>query len=109
MPALAVQIVRFVSDSQPGFVECEFVDAAGRRHTLFDKVPIFCTEYLDADSTYPQQGIADCRVLAQWTDDLGRQLARITTAQPFDVESREGLSEFVVLSEQLVTGSGETI
>ena len=107
MPDLKVQIVRFVDESQPGFVECEFVDAAGRRHTLFDKVPIFSTGYLDVDSAYPQPGIAACRVLAQWTDEQGRALARVTTVHPFDIESREGLSEFVVLSEQLVPGTGE--
>ncbi len=107
MPALAVQIARFVNDSQPGFVECEFVDAVGLQHTLFDKVPIFSTEYLDANSAYPQPGAADCEVLARWTDNEGRELARITTARPFDIESRQGLSEFVVSTNQLVRGTGD--
>jgi hypothetical protein len=101
MPALALQIVRFVDDSQPGFVECEFVDAAGRRHTLLDKVPIFSHEFLDAHSVYPRPGTANCEVLAQWTDDQGRELARVSTARPFGIESREGLSEFIVLSDQV--------
>src|SRR3954451_14163086 len=108
MPALAVQIVRFVDASQPGFAECEFVDAAARRHTLFDKVPIFSVEMLDADSAHPGPGAADCEVLARWKDDEGRELARVTTSRPFDIESREGVSEFVVLVEQLVRGCGET-
>ena len=38
---LAVQIVRFVDECQPGVVACEFVDADGHLHTLIDKVPIF--------------------------------------------------------------------
>lgn len=107
MPALAVQIVRFVDVSQPGFVECEFVDAAGRRHTLFDKVPIFSGEPLDARNEYPQPGVADCQLLARWSDDKGRELARISTARPFEIESREGLTEFVMLVNQLVLGTGE--
>jgi hypothetical protein len=55
---LAVQIVRFLHDYQPGVVACEFVDANGRRHTLIDKAPIFSAEPLDADSKYPQSGTA---------------------------------------------------
>jgi hypothetical protein len=38
---LALQIVRFVDDYQPGVVECEFIDANGRPHTFIGKVPNF--------------------------------------------------------------------
>src|ERR1017187_7249070 len=55
---LAVQIVRFVDDYQPGIAACQFVDADGRRHTLIDKAPIFSAETLDADSRYPRLGTA---------------------------------------------------
>lgn len=104
MPALSVRIARFIDDSQPGWVECEFVDASGRRHTLRDKVPIFNTERLDADSAYPQAGVAGCDVLARWKDEHGRELVRVTTARPCDIASTEGLSEFVVLASQLAAG-----
>ena len=53
---------------------------------------------------------ADRRIVHACEDNYlcrGRDLARVTTAQPFDIESREGLSEFVVLSDQLVADSGE--
>jgi hypothetical protein len=40
---LAVWIVRFVDQHFPGWVECEFIDAEGRRHTVRDKVPVFTT------------------------------------------------------------------
>jgi hypothetical protein len=82
-------------------VACEFVDAEGRRHTLIDKVPIFTVELLDATSNYPKPGSVGCEVLNQWEDGKGRKLVRISTAKPFDIESTEGLSEFVVLSTQL--------
>ena len=93
---LAVQIVRFVDESQPGWVEVEFTDAEGRRHTFVDKAPIFTSEFLWVDSSYPKPGEMQCEVLARWRDANGRELARIRT-----LESAEGLSEFVVLSEQL--------
>lgn len=60
---LAVQIIRFVDDSFPGWVECEFTDATGRVHTIVDRYPIFTQQMLDADSQYPQSGAAQCEVL----------------------------------------------
>ena len=98
---LPVQIVEFVDDDQPGWVRSEFVDALGQRHALVDKVPIFSLESLDGSSTYPTQGAVACAVLARWQDSDGKELARISTAIPYHVESTDGLSEFVVLSTQL--------
>lgn len=99
---LVVRIVRYLGDApQPGIVAAEFTDAAGRRHTLVDKVPIFCGAELDAASAYPCEGGAACEVLARWEDAHGRALARISTVRPDGIESVEGLSEFVVLAPQL--------
>jgi hypothetical protein len=100
---LRVQIVRFVSDDpQPGIVACEFIDAEGQLHAFVDKVPMFTAESLDASSFYPTPGSAACEVLARWQDALGRELVRITTVRPFEIQSTEGLSEFVVLSTQFL-------
>jgi hypothetical protein len=98
---LAVQIVRFVDKHNPGIVECEFTDAEGRRHAFVDKAPIFTSEFLWVDSSYPKPGEMQCEVLARWRDANGRELARISTANPLGDETAEGLSEFVVRSEQL--------
>ncbi len=98
---LAVQIVRFVDDAQPGVVACEFVEADGRRHTFIDKVPIFSLEPLDANSQYPRLGAARCVVLKQWRDVLGRELVNISTADPDGIESTDGLFEFMVFGNQV--------
>ena len=95
---LAVQIVRFVDERFPGWVASEFVDANGVSHTIIDKVPTFTTEVLDESSRYPQPGSVSGEVLAQWQDDGGRKLVRINTP---GIECTKGLSEFVVLSNQL--------
>ena len=102
---LAVQIVRFVDDYQPGIAACQFVDADGRRHTLIDKAPIFSAETLDADSRYPRPGAARS-VLKRRRDACGRELASISTADPYSIESSEGLSEFVVLQTPDLGTSG---
>jgi hypothetical protein len=98
---LAVQIIRFTEDGNPGWITCEFRDAEGRRHTLIDKVPIFTAEDLDAHSQYPRPGVARCEALSRWRDADGRERIRISTERPDAIESTEGLSEFVVLAKQL--------
>jgi hypothetical protein len=99
---LAISIVRFVDGYQPGIVACEFLDANGQSHTLVDKVPIFCTEDLHADSEYPQPAAVRCFILEGWRDTEGRNIVRITTDKPDAVESTDGLTEFVVLESQLL-------
>jgi hypothetical protein len=98
---LAVKIVRYVDDHQPGWVEVEFVDAQEHRHTFVDKVPGFTRLPLDAHSSYPQPGQVSCEVLSQSQAALGRTLVSITTARPYHIESTEGVSEFIVLQSQL--------
>ena len=96
---LAVQIVRFVDDSFPGRVECQFADAAGRVHTLVDKYPLFTTEMLDAHSQYARSGEVQCEISSRSPDSPGRQLVRIRIP---GIESTAGLSEFVVADSQLL-------
>jgi hypothetical protein len=100
---LRVQIVRPVVDHQPLIVACEFMDAGGRKHTVTDKVWIFSDSTLDAHSQYPQVGVIRCALMAEWRDETGWELCRINTALPFHIESSEGLTEFIVLRDQLST------
>jgi hypothetical protein len=102
MAAVAVHITRFVDDHQPGFVECQLVDAAGVSHIFAGKVPVVATEELRSTSSYPCSGQIDCQVLAQWVDVDGVGLCRIDTSQPWGVESNAGVTEFVVASSQIV-------
>jgi hypothetical protein len=98
---LALEIVKWVDDYQPGIVACEFVDAQTRRHTLIGKVPIFSTEDLDASSTYPRRGALRCTVLNRWKNADGQELVRISISEPDGEESTEELQEFVVSSDQV--------
>jgi hypothetical protein len=103
---LAVKIIRCVDDEHfPGWIECEFMDADSRRHTVIDKIPIFSMDPtldpLDSKTKYPLPGGVACEILDAWRDPEGRELARITIERPWGVESTEKLSEFVVLATQL--------
>jgi hypothetical protein len=97
---LSVEILRFVDDRFPGWVECAFEDAAGTRHMLIDKAPIFTAAMLDRSSSYPQAGTAPCRVLARWKDGEGCELLRIFTSEA-GIEATTGISEFIVMVAQV--------
>lgn len=50
---LEIEIVRFVDNYQPGIVAAWFVDVAGQRHTIIEKVPYLTSADLDAGSKLP--------------------------------------------------------
>jgi len=100
MDDLQVEIVRFVEECQPNIVEAKFFDSEGRCHTFVDKSAIFTVDWnLDAASRYPQPGAIRCQVLTRWHVPSGRVVVRVIT----EIESTEGVSEFVVLANQLST------
>jgi hypothetical protein len=94
---LAVQIIRYVVHSCPGWVESEFVDADGRRHTFVEKVPLVTATDLGPESVFPQPGEIDCKILSRSQDTLGRTLVHVRTG----IETAEEISEFTVISTQL--------
>jgi hypothetical protein len=98
---IRVDIVRFVEAYQPGIVSCEFWDAQCHRHEFVGKVDYFTAESLHEDSSYPQAGVIPCEVIERWKDTSGGELVRVSTGSPLDLESTEGLSEFVVMPHQL--------
>ena len=102
MRFLSVQIVRFADSHQPGWVECVFVDAACRSHTIIEKVPVVTTEDLDADSKYPTLGSVPCEVLERYQDEAGQELVCVSTAEPAAIETQEGLSKFTVLANLII-------
>jgi hypothetical protein len=101
MLAIRINITKFISNHQPGFVESSFIDAWRKEHIVQDKVPIVTDKDLDASSEYPQDGFIACQILKEWKDQNERIIFTVTTAKPWGVETLEGLTEFDLLSEQL--------
>jgi hypothetical protein len=100
---LKVQIVRYVDDHFPGFVECELIDASGRVHTFAEKGPVVSNRWPGPDDSYPMSGEIRCEILEQWHSPDDRDLLRVTTEQPDYVETKDGVKEFVVLSSQVIS------
>jgi len=93
MHTFHVQIIRFVDDSQPGWVECALTDAEGVSHHFLEKVPVVSTAHLDARTQYPQQGTARCVVLHE---DTTAGTATIDTNAIDGIESNNGQHVFTV-------------
>jgi hypothetical protein len=99
---IKVTIERFTQEWQPGWVECSFVDAAGRFHLFEEKVPIVSHENLDARSEYPRFGIIGCQVVGVRVEPDGREVVIVDTERSWRIESKAGESRFEVLREQLI-------
>src|SRR5687767_11069667 len=102
MQGIRVTIDRFTHESQPGWVECSFVDAAGSTHLFEEKVPIVTTDDLDARSAYPCEGMVACTVISTHRDVGGREIVSVDTARPWGIVSKSGQVRFEVLREQIV-------
>ncbi len=100
-PKIKVEITRFVDASQPGFVECRLVDASGSEFLFVEKVPVVTLEDLNANSSYPRQGIVACRIVEKKRVD-NREVFRVNTEEPWGVESTTGEVEFDIFPEQLL-------
>jgi len=108
MLGVKVTILRYISDDpQPGVVECKLEDAHGRRWSFVEKTAIVSAAHLDANTSYPQQGIIACEIVRR-SRDAAREIVRISSERPWLVESVDGLTEFDVLPDALVDSIGET-
>ena len=98
MVDLSVQIVRFVEEHQPPIVEATFRDSTGCLHTFINKSAIFTDDWgLCPTTNYPQPGVIRCEMWGRSLGLDGREVVRVRT----EVESTEGLAEFVVFASEL--------
>jgi len=103
MPSIKAEISRYVDDEpQPGMVECVLVDAFGNTHFFIEKTAIVSSESLLATSTYPIACELSCEIEAEWNDESGQALVRISTERPWAIESATGETRFIVTPSQVV-------
>jgi hypothetical protein len=98
---LRVRIARFVDPHQPGWVECHFVDGAGRLWKIIEKVPVVSDDDISESTPLPVPGIVHCVEISRRTDEGGRELVTIDTELPFDIEATDGTHHFEVPAGQI--------
>jgi hypothetical protein len=96
-------ITRYVSDEpQPGIVECEMVDAHGRRWLFLEKTAVISSFHLDACTCYPRPAIIAVEVVGRFQDAQLGEILRIDTDRPWGIQSVEGETLFEILPTLLV-------
>ncbi len=101
MLGLKTEITKYVDMDIPTHcVECRIVDALGKEHIFIEKVPIVTGEHLTEDSEYPQNGHLACEILEERIDN-GNKIVKVTTENPWYIESTKGELVFEVYPEQV--------
>jgi hypothetical protein len=100
MNAVRCEVVRWLSDEQPGWVEASIVDAQGRRWSFFDKPTIFSDDVIRATSEFPLPGVIRCEVVSSDQGDGGIEVVEVRLLD--GVESAEGLARFLVRADEVI-------
>ncbi len=99
---LRVMAVEYI-DWFPGFLKCDLLDRHGKLHSFVEKVPVMC----GVDNPHGKEDLYPIEITFKVTivDEIinGDELDfLITTAEPFEIKSEQGLYEFEVKKEQLI-------
>src|SRR5581483_8420235 len=97
-----IQITRIVDYGQPWFVECELVDAFGRKWIFLEKEPVVNTADSLNEADLPSPGVIAGHIVDEETDSAGRRIITIDTEKPWGIEAVTGERRFDVLPEQIV-------
>jgi len=98
---IRVEIVEYIDDEQPGWVECRFVDVTGREHSFREKGPVVAATSISAGASFPQPGIIVGQIVARRVLPDGREVTTINTEIPWGIESTTGETRFEVGSDLL--------
>jgi hypothetical protein len=105
---IRIDIVRWIDDGFPGWVECRFFDASGTEHRVQEKAPVVTSADISAASSYPQPGVVACTVLRRDVAADGHEIVSVTTEQPYGIQSTDGRNRFDVPADSLVECPGRT-
>lgn len=98
MVELKIQIVSYTHDHNPGWVKWSFTDIFGNVHFFEEKVPVVTTEYLDANSSYPQTGSIKCQAIHK-----NKNAVTIDISHPLGIETGSGKTIFEVFEDQIIS------
>ena len=98
---IRAEVIRWVSDDFPAIVECRFTDRFGRVWAVVEKLPVLTVADLRSDSQFPQPALIACEIVARRQDDVGREMADVTTEAPWGIEATDGTTSFQLYTEQL--------
>jgi hypothetical protein len=62
---IKVKINKFISNDQPGFVNCSFTDIHNKDWSFTEKIPIVTKEIIDENTTLPKDGFIAGEIIKQ--------------------------------------------
>ena len=87
---------KLIDDSRyPEFVLCEFIDYKGKKHEFIEKWPVVSNK--EFTKQFPTNCIIGCVVLKEKIESYV-----VSTLEPWDIESEEGLYEFEISKNLLI-------
>lgn len=98
---IKVNIIKIIDKSFPIFVECEFFDIYGTKHTIKEKLPIITTQETALSGDFPMRGFLRCVALKEGFEN-GEKIVRVSTKFPDDVETTEGIFIFDLSENQII-------
>src|SRR5580693_7108224 len=102
MTLLSVKIVEFIDDGYPGWVRAIFKDAGGKEWSMIDKTVYFeSSTPLDWNTTYPQSGGIECKIIGERIDPENRKVLTIDIGTIYGLNAETGETKFDVYSDQI--------
>ena len=110
MIGVRVSVTRYIADEPiPGVVECELLDANGRRWSFVEKTAHVSAEILDAESCYPRPGAIACEIVGRSQDSTGRETVLIDTECPWCVDYLKTYQETVRMAKAAMSEPEEAL
>lgn len=98
---IRAEITKAIDTNFPPSVQCSFRDINGMNHVFQDKAPIFTTQSISSNETFPLYGVVRCTFFKErWIN--GKKIITVNTKQPDDLESINGLSAFDLFENQFI-------
>jgi 3-dehydroquinate dehydratase len=101
MKYLKIKIVKYVDDSQPGWVKCVFEDVQERQWSFVEKAPIVTSQQIGHGDNYPLDGEVECSLISEFTDSNNNKIVTIDLSSPLGIEAENGQSKFNVFESQI--------
>ena len=91
--AIAIQLID--NTEYPEIVLCEFMDCKGNKHEFIEKWPVVSDK--EFINIFPIECVIGCTILETKADSY-----MVSTSEPWDIESEEGLSLFEIDKDLLI-------
>jgi hypothetical protein len=100
---IKAEILRWVEDDPPGFVECGFIDCHGREWRFVVKLPYVSADpAVDSASNFPLPCFIECEIVRRRTGSNASAIVEVDTERPHHICSAEDVMRFEVFEHQLV-------